>query len=130
MTHNVPIRVMGPATTDRALGYEHVLSHLFGGTLALGETILFILALIIIVLATIYGINFTQKAFKEGQANILSPLIGVPRQLTPLIAFFLVFMLTPPNIFSIVFIIFGLMLVISSTFLLATRQVKLEEIEK
>jgi len=34
MTHNVPIGVMGPATTDRALGYEHI-AHAIGAAVAI-----------------------------------------------------------------------------------------------
>lgn len=106
-----------------------IVTHLFGGTILLGEILLFIPALIIIILATTYGIIFAQKAFKEGQANILSPLIGVPGQLTPIMAYFLIFILIPSSPFSILFLILGFIIVISSTFLLATKQVKLEEIK-
>ena len=34
ITHNVPIGVMGPAITDRALGYEHI-AHVIGATIAI-----------------------------------------------------------------------------------------------
>ncbi len=107
-----------------------IITHLFGGILNFGDLMLFIPALIIIILATMYGIIFAQKSFKEGQANILSPLIGVPGQITPVMAFFLIFMLTPPYNLSIFFITLGLLVVITSTFLLVSRQVKLDEIKK
>ncbi len=106
-----------------------MLTHLFGGSIVLGEILLFIPAIIITILATTYGIIFAQKAFKEGQANLLSPLIGVPGQITPIMAYFLIFILVPPNPISILFLMLGLAIVIFSTFLLATRQVKLEEIK-
>ena len=34
ITHNIPIGVMGPAITDRGLGYEHI-SHVLGATIAI-----------------------------------------------------------------------------------------------
>ena len=34
LTHNIPIGVMGPAITDRGLGYEHI-SHVLGATIAI-----------------------------------------------------------------------------------------------
>jgi drug/metabolite transporter (DMT)-like permease len=105
------------------------LTHLFSGSIILGEIILFIPSLIIVIIGTAYGIIFAQKSFKEGHVNILSPLIGVPGQITPIIAYFLVFILVPPSNFSILFIVLGLLLVITSSFLLASRQAKLEEIE-
>ncbi|TXT61717.1 MAG: conserved membrane protein of unknown function [Promethearchaeota archaeon] len=105
------------------------LTHLFSGSFILEEIFLFIPSLIIVILGTAYGIIYAQKSFKEGQVNILSPLIGVPGQVTPLLAYFLVFLLAPPNTLSLWYIIVGLLLVILSSFLLASRQAKLEEIE-
>lgn len=34
LTHNIPIGVMGPAITDRGLGYEHI-SHVIGATISI-----------------------------------------------------------------------------------------------
>lgn len=106
-----------------------ILTHFFGGTLILGEIILLIPAIIIAILATIFGVTYAQKTFREGQANILSPLIGVPGTVTPIMAYFLVFILTPPSNFSIIYMVIGVVIITSSTFLLAKRQVQLEEIK-
>jgi len=105
------------------------ITHIFGGTLNLAELILFIPAAVITIFATIFGVVYAQNSFREGQANLLSPLIGVPGQITPIMGYFLVFILTPPTIFSIIFMILGLVIITASTFLLATRQVKLEGIQ-
>lgn len=105
-----------------------ILTHFFGKTLILGEIILLIPAIIIVILATIFGVTYAQKTFREGQANILSPLIGVPGTVTPIMAYFLVFILTPPSNFSIIYMVIGVVIITSSTFLLAKRQVQLEEI--
>ncbi len=105
------------------------ITHFFSGNITLEEIFLFVPSLIIIILRTAYGIIYAQKSFKEGQVNILSPLIGVPSQITPVVAYFLVFLLAPPSNFSIMFIIIGLSSVILSSFLLASRQAKLEEIK-
>lgn len=105
------------------------LTHTFSGNISLGGIFLFISAIIIVILATMYGIIYAQKSFKEGQVNILSPLIGVPGQITPIMAYFIIFLLVPASNFSILFIIIGMSSVISSSFLLASRQAKLEKIE-
>jgi len=71
-----------------------------------------------------------QISLKYGQANILVPLTSVPIQTIPIIAFFVIFLSTPPNILSVFFMIIGFTLVIISSFLLTKRQAKLEKIEK
>ena len=96
----------------------------------LGEIILFIPALIFTIIATVYGIIFAQKAFQIGQVNLLSPLIGVPGQIIPVMIYFLVFNLITPSYLHLIFLIIGLSLILLSSFLLGTKQVKLEEITK
>lgn len=106
------------------------LTHLFSNSLLFGEILLFIPALILTIIATVYGIIFAQKAFQSGQVNLLSPLIGVPGQLIPVMIYFLVFNLNLANYINGIYLIIGLVTILISTFLLATKQVKLEEITK
>lgn len=105
------------------------ITHLFSGSISLEGIFLFIPSIVIVILATMYGILFAQKSFKEGQVSILSPLMGVPGLITPVMSYFIIFLLPPPSSFSVLFIILGMSSVIFSTFILASRQAKLEKIE-
>ncbi len=104
------------------------LTHL-SGNLLIGEILLFIPSITIIAVCTTYGIIYAQKAFQCGQVNILSPLVGVPNQLIPIFLYFFIFNLIPINIFPVIYLFVGISSIITSSFLLATRQVKLEEIK-
>ncbi|MHA1805179.1 MAG: hypothetical protein ACTSU4_11745 [Promethearchaeota archaeon] len=105
------------------------LTHLFSNAILFGELLLFLPALCVIILSTAFGIIFAQKAYQQGQANLLSPLIGVPGQVVPAITYFLVFKLSPPTILSVIYLVLGLLAIIISTLLLSSRQVKLEKLK-
>ncbi|MHA1687884.1 MAG: hypothetical protein ACTSUN_00860 [Promethearchaeota archaeon] len=105
------------------------ITHLFSNALLFGEFLLFLPSLCITILSTAFGIIFAQKAYQYGQANLLSPLIGVPGQVVPPITYFLLFKLLPPNSSSVIYLALGLLIIVISTFLLSSRQVKLEEIK-
>ncbi len=106
-----------------------VLTRIFSSNFNMEELLLFFPALVIILICTAYGIIFAQKAFQNGQVNILSPLIGVPGQIIPVLIFFLIYNLVPASSLNVLFLIIGLVLIIVSSFLLATSQVRLEEIQ-
>lgn len=113
---------IGPFTTS--------ITHFIASTSVLGEILLFIPTSLIIGFAAYFGITIAQKSFKEGQANILSPIIGVPAKITPILAYFLVFGLIPASTNSFIFLIFGFITILASTILLTKRQVLLDEIKK
>ncbi len=106
------------------------ITHFIAGTSVLGEILLFIPTSLIIGLAAYFEITIAQKSLKEGQANILSPIIGVPAQITPILAYFLIFRLTPASTNSTLFLIFGFITILASTILLTKRQVLLDDIKK
>ena len=106
-----------------------VIAHVFGGNASLGEIILFIACAVILITASIIGIMKIQQSFKVANASLMIPIQQVPIQITPVIAYFLVFTLMPPTILPILYVIFGVSLIILSSFLLAKRQARLEAIK-
>ena len=107
-----------------------VVTHVVDGIIIEEEIIFGIIIGIILLLIVAIGITIGQISLKYGQANILVPLTSVPIQTIPVIAFFIIFLSTPPNIFSVIFMIIGFTLVISSSFLLSKPQIKLEQVKK
>ena len=107
-----------------------VVTHVVEGIIIEEEIIFGIIIGIILLLIVAIGITIGQISLKFGQANILVPLTSVPIQTIPVIAFFIIFLSTPPNILSVIFMIIGFTLVISSSFLLSKRQAKLEQVKK
>ena len=105
-----------------------VVAHIVDGIIIEEEIIFGIIILIVVLLIVAIGITIGQISFKYGQANVLVPLTNLPIQVIPVIAFFIVFLSIPPNAFSVIFVIIGFALVITSSFLLAKKQAKFETI--
>jgi len=107
-----------------------VVTHVVDGIIIEEEIIFGIIIGILLLLIVAIGITIGQISLKYGQANILAPLNSVPIQIVPIIAFFIIFLSTPPNILSVIFMIIGFSLVIISSFLLTKKQAKVEKITK
>ena len=88
-----------------------------------------IIGILLLIITTI-GIILGQISFKYGQANVLAPITNVPIQIIPIIAFFIIFLSMPSSILSIIFMVFGFLLVIFSSFLLSKKQAKFEKFIK
>jgi hypothetical protein len=106
-----------------------VIANIFTVSFNLGELILFIVSCIILILSNFLGVYTIQKSFTVGQASNLVPIQQVPTLLSPIAIYFLIFLLTPPSIFSTFYLIFGIILIIISSFLLGKRSAKIEEIK-
>ncbi|MFW9971032.1 MAG: hypothetical protein ACFFDF_12635 [Candidatus Odinarchaeota archaeon] len=106
-----------------------VIAHVFEGNATLGELFLFIASAVILIVANILGIMKIQQSFQVANASRMIPIQQVPIQITPIIAYFFVFTLMPPTIFPIIYVIFGVFLILISSSLLAKRQAKLETIK-
>jgi hypothetical protein len=106
-----------------------VIAKIFTGTFNLGELLIFIISCIILILSNVLGVMTIQKSFKVGQASNLVPIQQVPTLLAPIVIYFLIFLLTPPSVFSIYYLIIGIALIIISSFLLGKRSAKMEEIK-
>ncbi|NVM19973.1 MAG: hypothetical protein HWN80_19895 [Candidatus Lokiarchaeota archaeon] len=105
-----------------------VVAHIVDGVIVEEEIIFGIIILIVILLIVALGITVGQISLKYGQANVLVPLTNVPIQVIPVIAFFIVFLSMPPNALSLIFVMIGFALVITSSFLLAKKQAMFEPI--
>lgn len=103
--------------------------HVFSGTFILIELGLFTISCIILVGTNIYAVGNIQDAFKTGQASLLVPIQQLPVQVIPGLVYLIVFFLTPPTGFSMIWFIAGVLLAIISSFLLGKRQVLLEGIQ-
>jgi len=107
-----------------------VVTHVVNGIIIDEEIIFGIIIGITLLLIVAIGITIGQISLKYGQANILVPLTSVPIQTIPVIAFFIIFLSTPPSILALIFMIIGFTLIIISSFLLTKRQTKLEQLKK
>jgi len=106
-----------------------VIAKIFSGAFDLGELFIFIISCIILILSNVLGVMTIQKSFTVGQASNLVPIQQVPTLLAPIVIYFLIFLLIPPSVFSIYYLIIGLTLIIISSFLLGKRSAQLEEIK-
>ncbi len=106
-----------------------VIAKIFNGSFDLGELFIFIISCIILILSNVLGVMTIQKSFTVGQASNLVPIQQVPTLIAPIVIYFLIFLLTPPSVFSIYYLIIGLTLIIISSFLLGKRSAQLEEIK-
>ena len=106
-----------------------VIAHVFGGTATFGELFLFITCAVILIVASIIGIMKIQQSFQVANASRMIPIQQVPIQVTPILVYFFVFILMPTSVFSIIYVISGVVLIIISSFLLAKRQAQLEAIK-
>ncbi|MFX0104395.1 MAG: hypothetical protein ACFE75_02755 [Candidatus Hodarchaeota archaeon] len=106
-----------------------VIAKIFSATFNLGELFLFIISCVILILSNVFGVMTIQKSFIVGQASNLVPIQQVPTLLAPIAIYFLIFLLTPPSVFSIYYLIIGITLIIISSFLLGKRSALMEDIK-
>jgi hypothetical protein len=106
-----------------------VIANIFSVSFNTAELLLFIISCIILILSNYLGVLTIQKSFTVGQASNLVPIQQVPTLIAPIAIYFLIFLLTPSNIFSAFYLIFGIILIIISSFLLSKRSAQIEEIK-
>jgi drug/metabolite transporter (DMT)-like permease len=106
-----------------------VITDVLSGNFILEQLIIFIVSIIFLILANIIGLATIQQAFRVGQASNMIPIQQVPTLMVPVFIYFLVFLMIPPNIFSIVFLISSSILIITSSFLLGKRSARMEDIK-
>jgi hypothetical protein len=90
------------------------------GTLA--DVIIFSIASVILVMVASIVTWQNQLAFKVAQASNIVPVAQVPIQIAPILVYFFIFALTPPNSISVVYILTGTVLTIVAGFLLGRRR--------
>jgi multidrug transporter EmrE-like cation transporter len=108
-----------------------VIEKVFLGTALPLETIIFIVACVILILCNFFTITTLQMAFQTGQASNLVPIQQVPIQIAPIFVYFYIFwgLAAKPPLSHDLLMIISIGLIIASTFLLGRRQAQLEKIK-
>ncbi len=106
-----------------------VITDIFSGTFNLAQIVIFITSIIILILTNVIGLATIQLAYRVGQASNMVPIQNVPTLITPIFIYFLIFLLAPPSIFSVIYLITGIILIGTSSFLLGKRSAQMEEIK-
>ncbi len=94
------------------------------------ETTIFILGSVFVLIMDVAGMMVLTRAFSYGDANKLVPVSLIPLLITPMISFLWVYNLTVPHAWSVLFFYLGTAIILASTFVLARRQVLVEEFGK
>lgn len=106
-----------------------VITDVMSGNFNLAQIVIFILSVIILILTNVIGLATIQLAYRVGQASNMVPIQGVPTLIAPIFIYFLIFLLVPPSVFSVVYLIAGVTLIATSSFLLGKRSAQMEEIK-
>lgn len=104
-----------------------VIAYVLSGNFIIPQLIILVISIIFLILTNILGLATIQQAFKVGQASNMIPIQQVPSLTVPIFIYFTVFLMVPPSIFSVVLLIIGITLIMTSSFLLGKRSAKMEE---
>jgi hypothetical protein len=77
-----------------------------------------ILSVGIFIWANLDNVWETQTAFQYKDANVVIPIQQIPTQISPIFVYYIVFMKLSPEIYSFIFLLLGVILLIISGFLL------------
>lgn len=91
--------------------------------------ILFIISIIIVAIINIIGIAHVQDAFKYGDASKIYPIGQIPTQTAPIILYYGIYLKNSPLNYSIYMIIFGVIIILISGFLLGRIQGQIETMD-
>ncbi|MHA1843613.1 MAG: hypothetical protein ACTSWE_05040 [Promethearchaeota archaeon] len=117
------------ALTDFWMGIlVGLLPRLFQGLLLMEEVILFIICGAILIITNVFAVVKLQQALKQGVASNIMVIQQIPINFIPILAYLAIFLLIPPNIYSILLLIAGSLLIIICSYLLGSRQIQLEKI--
>lgn len=81
-----------------------------------------IISFIILIVSNIFGITEIQAALKCGEVGYVIPIQQIPVQITPILYFYYVFMLKTPGNNSLIWILIGMVLIITGGFMLGKKQ--------
>jgi drug/metabolite transporter (DMT)-like permease len=101
----------------------------FVGTATTNELIFFVVSAVVLVMASLIAIVTQQTAYKYGQACTLNTLQQFPTQMSPPVVYLLVFQQKPPNAYSLLLLVLGIVLVLVASYLLARRKVEISKIK-
>ena len=86
------------------------------------QTVIFVMAALILMTTAIVITWQNQLAFKVAQASNVVPVAQVPIQISPIVVYFYIFALRPPSVMSVTYMFAGTILTIISGFLLGRRK--------
>ncbi|MFX1573578.1 MAG: hypothetical protein ACFFB0_12580 [Promethearchaeota archaeon] len=109
--------------------FMSVIANILGGIFNLAELIIFIISIVFLILSNMLGLVTIQHSFRVAKASSMIPIQNIPILIAPIFIYFLVFLLVPPNIFSIITLIMSIILIMISSFLLGKRSAQLGEIK-
>jgi hypothetical protein len=92
--------------------------------------ILLIVSVLIVSVINILGIGHLQDAFKYGDASLVYPIGQIPQQIAPIIIFYGIYLKNSPKVYSLYFLLIGIILIVIAGFLLGRRQGQLETMDE
>lgn len=101
---------------------------LFSNNLSIFDVFIFIGSLVILVSSNLSALRLNQEAYKHEQVNRSQPFSMAPTQIFAVFIYFFVYLRTS-SVLSLFFIVSGIILVLSSAFVLGNRVVEIETIE-
>jgi len=105
------------------------IASLFSGSAGIFEIVVFLTCSIFVSIPNILGIKHLQDAFKNFNVSKISPIQAIPIQVIPIFIYFFVYFKPVPSIFSIIFIVGGIISIITCGFLLSKKQEVMESIK-
>jgi len=92
--------------------------------------ILLIISVLIVSVINVLGIGHLQDAFKHADASLVYPIGQIPQQIAPIIIFYGIYLKNSPLIYSLYFLLVGIILICVAGFLLGRRQGQLETMDE
>ncbi|MHA1125807.1 MAG: DMT family transporter [Candidatus Heimdallarchaeota archaeon] len=92
--------------------------------------ILLIISVLIVSVINVLGIGHLQDAFKYGNASLVYPIGTIPQQIAPIIIFYGIYLKDSPQVYSLYFLLVGIILICIAGFLLGRRQGQLETMDE
>ena len=89
--------------------------------------VVFFVSAAILAYVNLFGMIHLQKAYAEGNASVVIPLQQIPQQLAPILIYFFIYAMRPPNTISYIYLFSSMVLIIIAGFLISKRQGELED---
>jgi len=99
------------------------INRVFAGTARDIQLAIFIFSCFILVSTNLLGIRHTQEAYQYAPASKVQPILQIPTQIIPILIYFIVYQRATNGI-ALLYIPLGVLMIISSGFLLGKRKVE------
>ncbi|MFX1275294.1 MAG: hypothetical protein ACFFBP_08975 [Promethearchaeota archaeon] len=105
------------------------IASLFSGSAGIFEIVVFITCSLFVSFPNILGIKHLQDAFKNGNVSKIAPIQAIPIQVIPVFIYFIVYFKPVPSMFSLIYIVGGIISIIICGFLLSKKQEAMESLK-